>query len=113
MVTRIIARILLVVVALFIAERLIDGVHIEGVYAAVMTALVLGVLNALVRPVLVVLTLPITILTLGLFIFVLNALIFWFVASFIEGFAVTNFVAALLGSLVVSLVSWFGNKFIV
>jgi putative membrane protein len=98
----IILRILVTACALFVAERLISGVVIEGLYTAVIAAVILGVLNVLVRPVLVVLTLPITLLTFGLFVLVINAALFWFVASFVEQFTVTGFVPALLGSLVVS-----------
>ena len=68
-------------------------------------ALVLGLVNALVRPILVILTLPVTILTLGLFLFVINALLFWLVAEIVEGFRVTGFVAALVGSILYSLIT--------
>ena len=73
---------------------------------ALIAALVLGLVNAIVRPVLVLLTLPVTILTLGLFIFVLNGLLFWMVASWLEGFHVAGFWAAVFGAIVFSLVSW-------
>ena len=74
-------------------------------------AVLLGALNLLVRPILVVLTLPITFLTLGLFTFVINAFLFWFLSSFIQGFAVTGFFAAFFGALVVSVVSFLGKHF--
>ena len=73
---------------------------------------VLGVLNAFVRPILFVLTLPITIITLGLFTFIINALLFWFAASFLEGFAVANFWYALLGSVLMSLVATISSKLV-
>ena len=107
-----ISRILLGAVALFLADSLIPGIELFGAYSAVIAAIILGILNAFVRPVLLVLTFPITLLTLGLFAFVINALLFWFVASFVDGFAVSGFVAALLGSLLVSLVTAIGNKFL-
>jgi len=69
-------------------------------------ALVLGLVNAVVRPVLVLLTLPVTILTLGLFIFVLNGLLFWMVGSWLEGFWVGGFWAGVLGAIVFSVISW-------
>lgn len=91
--------------ALLGVEYLIPGITIDSFYTALIVAIVLGLLNVIVRPILFVLTLPITIITLGLFSFVLNAFLFWWAASFIEGFYVVDFMAALLGSLLVSLVS--------
>jgi putative membrane protein len=99
-----------VVLGLLIAARFVGGIEIADPYTAVIVAVVLGVLNLIVRPILVLLTLPITIITLGTFLFILNAGIFWFVSTFIEGFGVTGFVPAFLGSLIVSIASWVGNK---
>lgn len=109
---KLITRIALIALALLVAAEFISGIVIDGLYAAIIAACVLGLLNALVRPVFIILTLPITLLTLGLFIFVINALLFYFTASFIDGFSVSGFVPALLGSLVVSIVSTVGNRFI-
>lgn len=107
----IISHIAAVALALLVAAYLIPGVHIDGLGAAVIGAVVLGLLNALVRPVVTILTLPITILTLGLFIFVINATMFLVAAAFIDGFTVDTFFDALLGSFTVSVVStvllWF------
>jgi putative membrane protein len=107
-----ITRILLGALALLLVAEVVPGVSIDGLYPAIIAAVILGIMNAVVKPILVVLTLPITILTLGLFIFVINAGLFMFAASFIDGFAVSGFVAALLGSLLVSIVTTIGNKFI-
>ncbi len=107
-----VARILLGALALLLVAEVVPGVSIDGLYPAIIAAVILGIMNAIVKPILVVLTLPITILTLGLFIFVINAALFMFAASFIDGFAVSGFVAALLGSLLVSIVTTIGNKFI-
>ena len=107
-----VSRILLGAVALYLAAYLIPGIELSGAYSALIAAVILGLLNAIVRPVLLVLTFPITLITLGLFAFVINALLFWFVASFVDGFVVSGFLAALLGSLLVSLVTAVGNKFI-
>ena len=84
----------------------LPGIAVSGWYAALITALVLGLVNAVLKPILVILTLPVNILTLGLFTFVINALLFWFVASFIEGFSVTGFWPAFQGAFILSLVSW-------
>lgn len=108
----IIYRLLFNALGLILIAEFISGIKIEGFYAALIAALVLGVLNTVVRPVLFVLTLPITILTLGLFSFILNAFLFLFAASFIEGFAVDSFWYALLGSVLISLISTLGARFI-
>ncbi len=105
-------RLAIAAAAVMVAAYIVPGIVVTGIYAAVITALVLGVVNILVRPVLVILTLPITILTLGLFLFVINAALLLFVASFIEGFAVEGFLAALLGSVLISVVTSLGNKMI-
>ncbi|PIR76378.1 MAG: hypothetical protein COU32_02455 [Candidatus Magasanikbacteria bacterium CG10_big_fil_rev_8_21_14_0_10_42_10] len=84
----------------------LPGVAVSGFYAALITALILGLVNAIIRPVLFVLTLPINLLTLGLFTFVLNGLLFWFVGSVVKGFTVDGFGPAFFGALILSLVSW-------
>ncbi len=81
----------------------VPGVEVHSFGAALMAALVIGLLNTLLRPLLVVLTLPITLLTLGLFLFVINAGMFWMAARMLDGFQVQGFGAALLGSLVYTL----------
>ncbi|MDC1205230.1 phage holin family protein [Candidatus Pacebacteria bacterium] len=108
----IISRILVSALALLLAAYLVPGIEVESLYVAIIAAIILGILNLVVRPILIILTLPITIVTLGLFMFVINAGIFLFVASFIDGFVVNGFLIALLGSLLVSIVSSVGNKFI-
>ena len=100
-----IARWILNAAALLLVAYLYPGVTVESFFAAAMAALVLGLVNAVIRPVLVLLTLPVTVLTLGLFLFVINALLFWFVAEIVQGFKVTGFVAALVGSLLYSLIT--------
>jgi putative membrane protein len=103
-------RLLAVVFALFLAAYVVPGITVDSIYAAAVVAVVLGVLNVLVRPILVVLTLPVTIITLGLFLLVLNAALFWFVGSIIDGFEVVGFVPALLGSIIVSAISSLAQK---
>ena len=92
--------------ALIAVAYLMPSIQVSSFGAALVAALVLGLINAVVRPVLVLLTLPVTILTLGLFIFVLNGLLFWMVASWLEGFHVAGFWAGVLGAILFSLVSW-------
>jgi putative membrane protein len=107
---KIIARVLITALALLLVAKFIPGIMVNGLYPAIIAAIILGLLNLVVRPILVLLTLPITILTLGLFMFVINAALFLFVASFVEGFAVSGFLTALVGSLIVSVISAIGNK---
>ena len=100
-----IARWIINAAALLLVAYLYPGVTVESFFAAMVAALVLGLVNALIRPLLVLLTLPVTILTLGLFLFVINAFLFWFVAEIVTGFKVTGFVAALVGSVLYSLIT--------
>ena len=92
--------------ALIAVAYLMPGVAVSSFGAALVAALVLGLVNAVVRPVLVLLTLPVTILTLGLFIFVLNGLLFWMVGTWLEGFEVGGFWSGVLGAIVFSVISW-------
>lgn len=107
---KIILKILIGALALLGVAYLIPGVEVTSFYTALIVSLILGLFNVTVRPILFVLTLPITVLTLGLFIFIINALLFWFAASFIDGFNVTGFIPALLGSLLVSVATTVANK---
>ena len=93
-------------VALILVAYLLPGVNVATFGAALIAALVLGLVNTVIRPILILLTLPVTILTLGLFIFVVNGLLFWFVGSFIQGFQVAGFWWGVLGAIVYSLISW-------
>lgn len=107
---KILLKIVIGALALLGVAYLVPGITIESFYTALIVSIILGLLNLVVRPILFVLTLPVTILTLGLFLFVLNAFIFWFAASFIEGFTVSGFWTALAGSILVSLATTTANK---
>ena len=91
--------------ALAAIPYVVPSVTVSGFWTALIAALLLALVNTLIRPLLILLTLPLNIITLGLFTFVINALLFWFVASFVEGFAVAGFTSAFLGALVYSVVS--------
>jgi putative membrane protein len=103
-------RILLVwlinAIALIAVAYLLPSISVSSFTSALIAALVLGLVNAIIRPVLVLLTLPVTVITLGLFILVINALLFWFVGSILQGFHVQGFWGALIGSILFSIVSW-------
>ncbi len=93
-------------VAIFALPHLLDTVEVDNFTTALFAALVLGLVNTLIRPILVLLTLPVTLLTLGLFIFVINGLMFWAVADLVQGLRVAGFVSAILAALVYSVISW-------
>jgi putative membrane protein len=92
--------------SLLLLAWLIPAVQVTGFGAALIVALVLGLLNAVIRPVLIVLTLPVNLLTLGLFTFVINGFLFWLAARILEGFSVSSFGWAILGAILYSLISW-------
>lgn len=104
---KVLLRWFLLAAALLLVAHLYPGVQVASFGAAMIGALVLGLLNTLVRPLLVLLTLPVTLLTLGLFLFVINALMFWMAGSVLSGFQVASFGAALVGSLIYSLCGMF------
>src|SRR6476646_7270864 len=92
--------------ALLALSYMFTSIHVDGFTTALIAALVLGLINTLIRPLLVLLTLPVTLLTLGLFIFVINGLLFWLVANFVSGFTVGGFWAGVFGAIVYSVISW-------
>jgi putative membrane protein len=92
--------------ALIAVANFVPGVHVEGFTAALIAALVLGLVNTLIRPVLLLFTLPVTLFTLGLFIFVLNGLLFWWVGSMLRDFVVDSFWNGVLGAVLYSIFSW-------
>jgi len=106
----IIVRLFLNALAVLIAAQVIPQIEVQGFGTALMVALILGLVNTFIKPVLVFLTLPISFLTLGLFIFVLNALLFWLTGALVGGFEVEGFFGALFGSILVSIISWLLNS---
>lgn len=92
-------------VSLLITDHFVPGFRIDSFSAALIGAVVLGVVNAIVRPILTLLTLPLTIITLGLFLFVVNAFTFWLVAALTPGFYIAGFLTALTGAIVLTIVS--------
>jgi putative membrane protein len=99
-------RLLVNAVALIVVAYVVPGVHVSGIAGAVVAALILGIVNAVIRPILVILSLPLEILTLGLFTLVINALLFWLVGALHVGLEVSGFWAAFLGAIVMTIVSW-------
>lgn len=99
-------RWIVLTVAILFAAYVIDGIHVSGFLSALFAAAILGVLNAFLRPILIILTLPFNILTLGLFTFIINALLLKMAAGVIKGFEIDGFWPAILGALLISIVSW-------
>ena len=107
-----ILRSLVVALALWLASEWVAGIHVQGAATLLGAALLLGVVNAVVRPLLIILTLPATILTLGLFLLVINAAMLGLVAWMFENFTIDSFWSALLGSIIISVTGWIASKFI-
>lgn len=99
---KLIVKWLLSATALLAVASLYSGVEVQSFGAALVAALIIGLFNVFLRPVLIVLTLPVTLVTIGLFLFIINAVLFWAAASVLDGFQVQGFAAALLGSLIYS-----------
>src|SRR4029079_12010054 len=106
---RFLARVLFNAVAIGVAAWLVPGVQLAGPGPAIIAGILLGFVNALVRPILILLTLPFTLLTLGFFLFIVNAICFALTAALVPGFDLSGFFAAFVGALVVTIVSWVLN----
>ncbi len=105
-------RFIILTLAIVCISQIVPGIMLDSVFTACVVAFMLGLLNTLIRPVLVLITLPITLLTFGLFLFVINALLLYFVGSVIDGFTINGFAPALLGSIGISFISWLTHKLI-
>ncbi len=99
-------RVLVNALAIILVASILPGIEVSGLVPAVAAGLLLGLINAFIRPILIFLTLPFTVVTLGLFLFVLNAFCLWLTSALVKGFVIRGFGWALLGSLIVTVVSW-------
>jgi putative membrane protein len=106
---RILLKWLINALALLMAAYIVKGIEIRGASALFLASALLGILNTLIRPILIILTLPINIITLGLFTLVINGTMLWVVAALIKGFVIQGFWPAIIGALIISLVSWLVN----
>jgi putative membrane protein len=102
---KLIIRLLVNALVIFLIAQLLPGFDVQSIYTAIIVAIVLGLINVTLRPLLIILTLPITIVTLGLFIFILNALLLKFASTIVKGFELTGFLPALVASLIISFVN--------
>lgn len=109
---RFLVTLLINTVAILITTYLLAGIQLSGIGIAIVVAIVLGIVNALIKPILIILTLPVTILTFGLFLLVINALMIMLTAWLVPGFAVDNFWWAILFSILLAIINWFLNQFI-
>jgi putative membrane protein len=109
----VITRWLVITMAILLASWFVSGIRVDSLLTALIAAGILGLINVFIRPVLIILTLPLSIITLGVFTFFINALLLELVAYIIPGFEVEGFLAAFLGALIISVVSWLANFFIV
>jgi putative membrane protein len=108
----ILIRWLITTVSILFIPYILSGVRVESVWSALFAGAILGILNALVRPLLIILTLPLTIITLGFFILVINALLFQLAGAIVPGLHIASFWSALFASIIVSIVSWFMNSLV-
>lgn len=98
------------VLAVLAADYLVAGIHLDGITTALIAGAALTIIQTIIKPIVKILTLPITLITLGLFLLILNALFFWFVSGLVPGMTVDTFIAAFLGSLVVSALNWLFDR---
>ncbi|MFO7815464.1 MAG: phage holin family protein [Halanaerobiales bacterium] len=104
------AKLLITMVALLITAYILPGMTINGIFAGFFAALILGVVNIVVKPIFIILTLPLTILTMGLFLLIINGLMLWLASGIVPGFLITGFWTAVFGSILLSIVTWFLNQ---
>ncbi len=109
---RLLGRLLIAMVGIWLAATVVGGITVTGFGTVLLAAIILGLINAFVRPVFVILTLPLTVVTLGLFLLVINAALLGIVAWLLPGMEIAGFGPALLGAIVISLFSWFANMFV-
>jgi putative membrane protein len=107
---RFITRLLLIALAIMGVSYFIPGISVRSFWVALLFALILGVVNALIRPLIILLTLPINLLTLGLFTLIINAFTFWLASKFIFGVEIASFASAFWGALIIWIVSWLANQ---
>lgn len=107
---KLIIRLGINVFALFVVAYLVPGFQLTDIWSAVVAAIVIGVANTFIRPILQLITLPISILTFGIFAFLINVFLLWMVSFVVPGFEIVNFTTAIIASIVLTFVSWFLNK---
>jgi putative membrane protein len=107
---KIILNWILISVSVFVTTKIISGIVVDPIWVALVVGACLTLFNMFIKPIIKVLTLPLNILTLGLFSLVVNSVLFWYLGTFIKGFEVSTFTAAFIGALVVSIINWLFSK---
>src|SRR5207237_1392567 len=105
-------RLVINALAVLLASKIVTGIYVESWGTALLAALVLGLINLIIRPLIMLLTLPINLVTLGLFSLVINAILFWLTGALVRGFDVNGFVPAFLGALIVAVGSWIADRIV-
>ena len=108
----ILIKLLITTLAIFAMPYFVDGIAVNGILTAIIVAICLVFINMVIKPIVSLLTLPLNIITLGLFSVILNGLFFWFVGQIISGFTVSSFISAIIGALVISVINWIANRFL-
>ncbi len=108
----ILIRLAITAVGLWLATSLVNGIRVDDTFTLVLAAILLGIVNAIIRPIAILLTIPITVLSLGLFLWPINAGMLWIVGRLLDGFDISSFGAALLGAALVSVTGWIGNAYV-
>ena len=103
------ARLVITMISLLVTASIIPGIHISGVIAGLLAAAILGIVNLLLKPIFVIFTIPITLLSFGLFLLVINGIMLWITSELVPGFWISNLGAAILGSIILSIVQWLIN----
>ncbi|MDZ7673190.1 MAG: phage holin family protein [Halanaerobiales bacterium] len=104
------AKLIITMAALFITSYILSGMSIQGLFSGFVAALILGIANVIIKPIFIVLTLPLTLITMGLFLFIVNGLMLWLAAAIVPGFFIAGFWTAVFGSIILSIVTWFLNS---
>jgi|AntRauTorckE6833_2_1112554.scaffolds.fasta_scaffold00096_4 putative membrane protein len=104
------AKLIITMAALFITSYILTGMSIQGLFSGFVAALILGIANVIIKPIFIVLTLPLTLITMGLFLFIVNGLMLWLAAAIVPGFFIAGFWTAFFGSIILSIVTWFLNS---
>lgn len=107
---KLIVRLAINVFALLVVEYLVPGFHLASISAAIVAAIVIGIVNTFIRPIIQLIALPVSILTFGLFALLINVFLLWMTSRFVPGFVIANFTTAIIASILLSLVSWFLQK---
>ncbi|MCF7885091.1 MAG: phage holin family protein [Candidatus Marinimicrobia bacterium] len=104
------ARLIITMIALLVTAQVVPGIHVSGIGAGLFAAAILGIVNVILKPILIIFTIPITLFTFGIFLFIINGLMLWITSEIVPGFWISSLGAAVIGSIVLSIVNWLINS---